>query len=145
MEFEDIRPVFSGLLGGVIAIWVGNYMARKLPKSWAGISTEVLTRKHRVAIYLSNTTFILGIFFGLFLYMQGYFERSDWRGMGIGFGVSCLGPTLILLSSSIIRGHRVMESFFAYGVEQKMPLWLLVFLLGSGVALLIASLNSIAA
>lgn len=145
MGLESIRPVFSGLLGGVIAIWVGNYMARKLPRSWSGISTEALVRKHKAAIYLSNSAFIIGIFFGLFLYIQGYFERNDWRGMGIGFGVSCLGPTLILLTWSIIRGHRITESFFAYGVAQKMPLWLLMPLLGSGIAALIASLNSILA
>ena len=143
MEFASILPVISGMIGGVIAVWFGSYMSRKLPRSWSGITTEALVVKHKVVIYLSNAAVILGIFFGLFLYFQGYFDKNDWRGMGIGLGVSCLGLIFILLTWSIIRGYRITELFFAYGAAQKMPLWLLAHLLGCGIAMLIASLNSI--
>ena len=58
MEFDSIRPVVSGLLGGVIAIWVGSYTMRYLPREWAGKSAAVLhagSRRVRTSAMLSGS------------------------------------------------------------------------------------------
>jgi hypothetical protein len=143
MEMDNIRPVFSGLLGGVIAVWVGHYMTRYLPREWAGKSAIVLVRQNRIPIFISNIVFFSGIVFGIYLYVNGSFDKRDWRGLGIGFGVSCVGPMIVLPLSSIVRGHRIGEAFVAFSISQRMPPWLLLSLLTSGVVSLVASLGSI--
>lgn len=143
MEFDSIRPIVSGLLGGVIAIWVGNYMTRYLPREWAGKSAAVLVEQNRGPIFISNVLFFGGLLFGIYLYGNGTFEKSDWRGMGIGFGVSCFGPMVVLPLASAIRGRRVGEAFVAFSISQKIPPWLLFSLLAFGVFGLITSLASV--
>jgi hypothetical protein len=99
--------------------------------------------QNRGPIFISNVLFFGGLLFGIYLYGNGTFEKSDWRGMGIGFGVSCFGPMVVLPLSSAIRGRRVGEAFVAFSISQKMPPWLLFLVLAFGVFGLAISLASV--
>ena len=76
MEFESIRPVLSGVAGGIIATWLTSRWARRLPSTHNGKSRHALLRQHRPAIWTANTLFFLGLFLGVALYRIGGFDST---------------------------------------------------------------------
>src|SRR5688572_23666638 len=76
MEFDSIRPVISGVVGGIIATWLTSRWARNLPASYNGRSRDVLLRQHRPAIWTANVLFFVGLCFGVALYRIGSFANT---------------------------------------------------------------------
>lgn len=105
MEFESIRPVLSGVAGGIIATWLTSRWSRRLPSRHNGKSRDSLLRQHRPAIWTANTLFFLGLIFGVALYRIGGFDNTDWRPLGLGFGLASVLPLLAIFIVSILSGE----------------------------------------
>lgn len=105
MEFESIRPVLSGVAGGIIATWLTSRWSRRLPSRHNGKSRDALLRQHRPAIWTANTLFFLGLIFGVALYRIGGFDHTDWRPLGLGFGLASVLPLLAIFIVSILSGR----------------------------------------
>lgn len=132
MEFSSLSPVLSGVAGGIIATWLTSHWSRRLPSRHNGKSRALLLRQHRPAIWTANTLFFLGLIFGVALYRVGGFENTDWRPLGLGFGLASVLPLLAILAVSVICGRDPREAYVAFSLGQGMPLWATYGLLGAG-------------
>ena len=61
MEFESYRPVITGLIGGLIAMWLTSRWAKTLPQRFAGKANDQLLREHRWTVRLANALFLVGL------------------------------------------------------------------------------------
>jgi hypothetical protein len=145
MEFDSIRPVISGVIGGVIATWLTSRWARKLPTSYNRKSRSALLKQHRPAIWTANIVFFAGLVFGVALYRIGGFANTDWRPLLWGFGLASVLPLLALAVVSFISGRSAKEAYVAFAWGQGSPIWATYGILGAGVvafAFAVASLGT---
>ena len=132
MEFDSIRPVISGVIGGIIATWLASRWARNLPASYNFKSRNALFKEHRLAIWVANTLFFVGLFFGVALYRIGGFADTDWRPLLWGFGLASVLPLLALAVMPLVSGRSIKEAYVAYALGQGSPLWATYSILGAG-------------
>lgn len=134
MDLESIRPVISGLIGGAISVWLLRRLAKSVPETCGTKGTDELVQENKSRIVVSNILFFASLVGGVALYHFGYFERKDWRGLLLVFGIATVAPVLFLFVSSVAGGvQRVKEAYVAYAVAQRVPLGVLYagFALGS--------------
>lgn len=136
MDFDTIRPIISGLIGGAIATYFCTKWSKDLPVKYNGKSQEVLLKENRFAIKIANTIFLISLFAGVLVYQIGLFKNNDWRGFGLCFGFALFAPLVCLIAFSFSRGSsRMAEAMLAYSINQKMPVKLLMALLILGTIL----------
>jgi hypothetical protein len=140
VEFDAIRPILSGLAGAIIASALVSYWTRRLPESFNEKSREVLLREQRAAVWSANALFFAGILLGLAMYQFGGFARTDWRPLGIGFGLGSVLPLVALVLIPFLSGRSVAEAFVAFASGQGSPLWVTYGILGAGVVALVLAL-----
>ncbi len=121
MDFESIRPVFSGLVGGFLAILFCHALSRWVPQVCNGKSAATLIRENRVAIWLANALFFGGLLAGIAFYQLGFLPSSDWRGLALGAGGGSIAALVALPLLAFVTGHRPKEAYVAYAVSQKTP------------------------
>jgi hypothetical protein len=143
MTFDDIRPIFSGLAGGVFALWLSRRLSRWIPTALNGTSAPVLVSEHRTAIRLANTLSIASFVGAIALYQSGVYRNNDWRPLGLGFGLALTGPLILLPIVAMLRRLSVKECLVAYAIDQRMPIPVICGVLIVGVPLLIISLVNI--
>jgi hypothetical protein len=132
MDFESVRPVLSGVAGGIIATWLTSRWSRRLPPRHNGRSRDALVRQHRPAIWTANALFFIGLVFGVGLYRMGGFDSADWRPVGLGFGLASIFALLAIFAVSIFSGRDPREAYVAFSFGQGMPLWATYGVLGAG-------------
>ena len=140
MQFEDIRPIVSGLAGGMIAYGLYGLWSKSLPKQFNGKSASALKSQYRVAIWASNAAMAFGILWALALYQWWGYARNDWRPLGLGFGFALTAPLLLLPLTAVFIGGRPAEAYAAYALSQRTPAKYLYSLLLLGVPVLISTL-----
>ena len=82
-----LRPLISGALGGIIAIWLCSRMAGWVLASRNGKPAGTLLRENRFSIWGANAVLLSGICLGAASYRLGYFDNADWRGLALGLEV----------------------------------------------------------
>ncbi len=144
MEFDSIRPVISGLIGGVITIAYAAWWERRRTSSQR-FSDEELIGNYRMVSNAANFMFYCGIAVALALYFFMQFDSHDWRPLGLGVGGGCLGSLLCLTFLPLLARQHIGEAYSAFALMQKLPLWLLLPLfVGGAVAFFMAALSLIA-
>jgi hypothetical protein len=133
VEFDTIRPVLSGIAGGVIATWLVNYWSRHMPDSWRTKPRKALVQQHRVAVAAGNASFPIGLVSGVSLYWLGGFASTDYRPMLWGFGLASVLPLLAIYFISLVSGRKAKEAYVALSLGQGTPIWVTYGLLGAGV------------
>ena len=133
LEFESIRPVLSGIVGGIIATWLTSRWSRNLPKRYNRKSRESLIRQHRPAIWTANTLFFLSLCFGISLYSLGDFASTDWWPFLFGCGLASVLPLTAIGLISLATGRNPKEAYVAFSYGQGSPLWVTYGILGAGV------------
>lgn len=140
MTLDDIRPIFSGLAGGAIAVWLCHRLSRWIPSALEGKSAQVLVQENRVAIRIADVASFLGIMGALALYHVGGFAHNDWRPLGLGFGFAFVSPLAVLPIVAMLSRNSVRHCLVAYAVSKGMPVMIIYGLLVLGVPLFLASL-----
>lgn len=126
MDFESVRPIISGIVGGVISLWLIGRLGKGIPRSFGAKGAEELVQENKTKIIVSNVLFFANIAGGFLLYHYGYFERDDWRGLALAFGSATISPVVFLLFASIGSGNRqIKEALLAYAISQRVPLAIL--------------------
>ncbi|WP_396617485.1 hypothetical protein ACHZ97_09490 [Lysobacter soli] len=143
MDIESVRPIISGVVGGVIATWLTARWARGLPDSYNAKSREYLARHHRTSIWIANALFFAGICFGVALYPLGGFAETDHRPLLWGFGLASVLPLISLWLISATSGRDAKEAFVAFSWGQGSPLWATYGILGAGVVAFVFALASL--
>lgn len=145
MNFESIRPVFSGLGGGVLAILVCHALSRWVPEVCNGKSASTLIRENRAAIWLANGLFFVGLLAGISIYQFGFLPGDDWRGLALGAGAGSLAALGALAMLAFVTGHSPKEAYVAYAVSQKAPVVLVYGILMLCIASFAAAVASLLA
>lgn len=133
-EVLFMRPVISGVIGGLIAAWLCSRMARWLPTVYHGRPAGDLVRENRLAIWGANLIFFSGICLGIALYQLKYFDKADWRGLALGMGGGCLGALLIIPLQALMNGRSFAEAYVAFAISQRTPTILLYTIVIVGVS-----------
>ena len=133
MDFDSIRPILSGVAGGVIATWLTTRLARSLPESYNAKPRDVLLRQHRVAVHTANALFLAGLFLGVALYPLGGFANTDATPLLWGFGLASVLPLVALYFVSVGFGRSAKEAYVAFAIGQGAPIWMTYGILGAGV------------
>jgi hypothetical protein len=144
MEIESIRPILSGTLGGLLAIYFCNALSRWVPKVCNGKSADTLTGENRVAIWIANSFFFLGILGGIAIYSLGYLPNDDWRGLAVGTGGGSIAALAVFPAFAIGQRRSVKEAYVAYAISQQTPLMLVFGILMTCIALFAAAVGSLA-
>lgn len=143
MDFESIRPILSGLLGGILAILFCNALSRWVPQICNGKSAETLIRENRVAIWLANALLFAGLLASIAIYQVGFLLNDDWRGGGLGAGGGCIVALAMLPVVALVTGHSPKEAYVAYAISQRTPITLLYGILVLGVVLFATAVASL--
>ena len=132
MDFYSIRPIFTGLAGGAIAIWLGSRWQRRQPTEIQQSNADLL-HSHRLTVYLASIFFFAGILAGIAMYTFGHFAKNDWRPLGLGVGGGCAAAVLILFLVPVIRGQSIKGAYAAFAISEKTSPLPIYFALGTGV------------
>lgn len=126
MNFDEIRPFLSGVIGAIISLFLARVFSKWLPKTYNGKPKEKLKGEYGLKIKVANILAFIGISIGFSLYFFNCLPRNDWRGIGVGFGLMSMLPMFWLIGSSISNGlPSVKESFAAFAICQNTPFILL--------------------
>lgn len=145
MDFESIRPLFSGLVGGLLAILFCHVLSRWVPQVCNGKSAATLIRENRAAIWLANGFFFGGLLAGIAIYQLGFLPSDDWRGLALGAGGGSLAALGALAVLAFVTGHSPKEAYVAYAVSQKTPVVLVYGILMLCIASFAAAVASLLA
>lgn len=135
MEFDEIRPIITGTLGGLVAIVLGNLWLKRAPRTFNGKSREWLTATYRHAIFVANALLATGAGIGIALYPIAGFANSDWKPLGLGFGGGCLAALLALSIIPLLTRGSPRDAYAAYAISQRTPQIILYPILILGITL----------
>lgn len=141
MTLDELRPVLSGLAGGVVAVWLSHRLSRWIPASLNGKSAQSLVQEHRAAILCANVMAALGIFGALALYSVAGFASNDWRPLGLGLGFALTAPLVAVPAVSWLTGRSVREGLVSYAISQRMPVVAIYGVLLLGIPLFFVSIG----
>lgn len=136
MDPDTLRPLVSGLVGGLVAAWLGSRASKWLPQTFQGIARETLMHEHRAAVRFGNALFFVGLVIGIAMYKVLGFASNDWTPLLVGVGFAGAAPMLALFSVSKARGKDPAGAFFAFAISQGMPMSLTYGLLGAAALML---------
>jgi uncharacterized protein YacL len=143
MDINELRPIISGIIGGIVAILIGGFIAHRWPQHLYEKTKEVLIRENRSAIWFANISFFIGLIVAIAMYQWMGFEKNDWRPLCLGFGVALTTPALALSLATFLRGREQHQAFIAYALSQGIPLKLLYLLTAAGFPILLVGLVAI--
>ena len=144
MDVAALRPIFSGLIGAIVTVWLLKKLRRWIPETCEGRDVAEICKEHRWKVRAANFVGFVALIGGVALYHFGVFSSRDWRGLGLGFGAACVAPTLLLVGTSLVEGRRATkEALVAYAVGQKTPPVVLYSLLGFGWIIFAVTLGSL--
>ena len=123
MDFDSIRPILSGVAGGVIATWLTTRLARSLPESYNAKPRDALLRQHRVAVHIANALLLAGLLLGVALYPLAGFANTDATPLLWGFGLASVLPLAALYLVSVGLGRSAKEAYVAFAIGQGTPIW----------------------
>lgn len=135
MEFSDIRPIFSGLIGGAIAVGLTAFWAKWVPTKTNGKSAASLLERYRRTIRIANILLAAGLVAGTASYQFGGFANNDWRPLALCIGGGASAALLALAVIPWLTGGTPREAYAAYAISQKSPMLVLYPLLACGVVL----------
>jgi hypothetical protein len=142
MDF-DFSPIFSGLIGGAVAVWLGSRWKHFLPAADSPSTQMHLRDKYAGISRAANCLFGLGIVLALGLYWFAGVANNEWYPLGLGFGGGCFSILLLMAAAgSLVRGATPSEAVRAYAIAQKTPVMVLLPLLLAGSCLFLQALYS---
>ncbi|WP_377154432.1 hypothetical protein ACFJIX_20760 [Roseateles sp. UC29_93] len=128
-EFETLRPVISGVLGGAAAMVFCAAVARWVPTVSNGKNAATLVRENRVAILVCNAIIFSGLLVGIGLYQTGIFAHNDWRGLALSVGGGSALGLLTLPLQALAARRNPREAYVAYAISQRTPIVVLYAIL----------------
>lgn len=144
MDFETIRPLFTGAIGGLLSLWLIRRWAPHVPQAHNSKTAEQLAAENRVGIVAGNVLFIGTILVGLYLFNSGKVPSNSWRHFLLLIGVALLAPVAAVLLPTIGKGRgRAIEAVIAFAIAERIPLLGVVLFGITGVVCLTSALGSL--
>jgi uncharacterized iron-regulated membrane protein len=134
MDFQHLRPILSGLVGGAIAVGLGMWWQRRQPVALRAARQRVFDN-HKVEVYLASFLFFAGLMAGLSLHLYAGFKNTDWIPLGLGFGGGLTAAALTLVILPLLAGRSVRQAFIAFAESEQVPPVLIYTVFVAGVLL----------
>jgi hypothetical protein len=144
MNFESIRPLLSGIAGGILAIYFCSALARWVPQICNGKSATFLIEENKVAIWLANALFFAGLLAGIAIYQLDFLPNDDWRGLAVGAGAGSIAALIVLPALALASRRSAKEAYVAYAISQKTPPILVYGILMACIAFFAAAIVGLA-
>ncbi|HKY93336.1 MAG TPA: hypothetical protein VJM11_19955 [Nevskiaceae bacterium] len=123
MDIELLRPILSGLLGGILATWLMRKWRGLVPSAVDSNRAKELVAENRFGLLLARVTFFGVIAVGIYLFKSGYFRANDWEAFALIVGIAITVPCLALVLVAIGRGRSgVGEALVALAIADRTPL-----------------------
>ena len=121
MSVEEFSPILSGLLGGLLAIWLSWAWERWITKAYNGRDARLLLSESRSLNLGASVIFIVGLVANIAVYPAGLFRADDWRGLGLVTGCTMNLILLWMWLWSRLRHKTFSEAFVTFAIYQKIP------------------------
>lgn len=145
MDLQVVRPILSGVAGGLIAVLLCRLMRRQVPEGFRGKDGQTLVRENRAAIWIANGLLVSCFVAGMSVYQLGLLPRNDWRGFAMGAGGGSFTAMLALGLVPLMRGNSPKEAYLAFAIAQKTPVAIIYGILILAVAAFAAAAWSLLA
>ena len=143
MEFDAVRPVITGVIGGLLSLWLIRRWAPHVPQACNSKTAEQLAAENRGGIIAGNVLFIVTILVGLYLFNSGKVPSNSWRHFLLLMGVALLAPIAAVLLPTIGKGRgRAVEAVIAFAIAERIPLLGVVLIGITGVVCLTSAVGS---
>jgi hypothetical protein len=131
MEFDSFRPLVSGLIGGLLTVWLMKRWSAAVPLAFKGKGAEQLVSEYKTGIVAANALFFATIALGIYLLNVWHVPRNSWAHglLVIGLAVVAAAAGLLLPTVGKRRAY-VAEAIAAFAIAERTPL---VVLAGIGV------------
>jgi len=144
LEFDSVRPVITGVIGGLLSLWLIRRWAPHVPQAYNSKTAEQLAAENRVGIIAGNVLFIGAILVGLYLFNSGQVPSNSWRHFFLLMGVALLATVAAVLLPTIGKGRgRAIEAVIAFAIAERIPLLGVVLIGITGVVCLTSALGSL--
>ncbi len=121
MDFDTLRPIVSGLIGGAVATWITSKSHKWLPKTYNSKTQSELLSQNRISRYVAVAVFFGGLFGGVLAYSFGLFKSTDATGLAIFFGIAFGAPLLIIPAIAKVTSRNPWEALAAYAISESLP------------------------
>ena len=103
-----------------------------MPAGFGGKEKEQLLREYKTINRIAKLFGLAGLFTA-FIYYRGHATTgSDWRGLGIAFGLAAFLPVAYVIAANSLHGtQRVKEALVAFVIDQRTPPKLLFVVIGT--------------
>jgi hypothetical protein len=123
MDEFPLRPVLSGIAGGLIAWWLAAKWSRWVPTQIGTKDKRTLIAENRWRVLVANSIFFGVLIIGILVFSSGNVEPTNWAAGGLVFGLAFVVPVAFLYVSTVHLGsQRVQEAFVAFAINQRTPM-----------------------
>jgi hypothetical protein len=145
MEEFPLRPVLSGIAGGLIAWWLTAKWKRWVPTQVGTKDKSTLVAENRWRVLVANSMFFGVLIIGILVFSSGKVEPTNWAAGGLVFGMAFVSPVAFLYISTVHLGpQRVQEVFVAFAINQRTPMIVLYGLVALAFVALCVSVVALA-
>ena len=145
MHEFPLRPVLSGIAGGLIAWWVTAKWSHWIPNQVGAKDKRTLISENRWRVLVANAMFLGVLLIGIWAFKSGNVEPTNWAAAGLVFGLAFVLPVAFLCLSTVHLGsQRVQEVFVALAINQRTPMVVLYGLVALAFVALCVSVTALA-
>ncbi len=130
MSPDEIRSIgqgpavamICGTFGWIAGAWLKTKMLRWVPERVGIKGRDQLLREHNGKIRTAHALSVGGIGVGLLCYKTGWLDRYDWRGMGVGLGLTAMLPLSYAVAVNARLGRDALkEVLITMSIAEKTP------------------------
>jgi len=131
MSAEQIRSIGCGPIGALISViiaslifhWQAKHWSRWIPSKFGRKEKIQLLKEYKKTNRIAKVFGLAGLFTMLLYYRKGHLMTgSDWRGIGIAFGLLAFLPVAYIVAAKVMHGtERVKEALIAFVIDQQTP------------------------
>lgn len=131
MSAEQMRSIGCGPIGALISAVIASLIFHWQVKHWSRWIPSKFNRKEKIQLLkeYKKTNRIAKVFglaalFTVLLYYrkEHLMTGSDWRGIGIAFGLMAFLPVAYIVTANVKHGtEKVKEALIAFVIDQRTP------------------------
>ncbi len=144
LEFDAVRPVITGVIGGLLSLWLIRRWAPHVPQAYKAKTADQLAAENRIGIIVGNVLFIATMLVGVYLFKSGQVPSNSWSHLCLVIGVAVLAPLAAVLLPTIGKGRdRAVEAVIAFAIAERIPLLGVALICVVGIVCLTSALGSL--
>jgi hypothetical protein len=126
-----IGAVLSAVIASLIFNWQVKRWSPRIPSRFGEKEKDQLLKEYRNTNRIAKIFGLAGLFSAFVYYRGRSTTGSDWRGLGIAFGLAAFLPVAYVIAVNFMGGtERVKEALVAFVIDQRTPPKVLFIVIG---------------